>query len=315
MFANALYYLTTENKMDIIKTHTTNSWQEYFSAQAQTDLTHSLENGQVLYFPKLTFHLAKDEEILLTPHFIKTKSKNISFNQNTNELRGLSKQVTEAQHLLLYGLLSRFASTAQKFVNAIFPFYAPALQIGRTSFRPVEVSGRASSYRKDDTRLHVDAFPANPNQGRRILRVFSNINPHNQPRVWRLGEPFEVVAQQFLPQLRKPILGSSTLLRLLNITKSHRTLYDHMMLQLHNNMKADEKYQRNAQQIEVHFPTNSTWVVQTDHVSHAAMSGQYLLEQTFYLPPQAMLSESKSPLRILERLLERSLVPSRFNKL
>ena len=33
------------------------------------------------------------------------------------------------------------------------------------------------TWRKDDTRLHVDSFPATPSGGRRILRVFSNVNP------------------------------------------------------------------------------------------------------------------------------------------
>jgi hypothetical protein len=42
----------------------------------------------------------------------------------------------------------------------------------------------------------------------------------------------------------------------------------------------------------------------TDQVSHAAMSGQYQLEQTFYLPVAAMIDESRSPLRVLERLEE-----------
>jgi hypothetical protein len=73
-------------------------------------------------------------------------------------------------------------------------------------------------------------------------------------------------------------------------------------------MKSDEAYQRNAHQQEIHFPTNTTWIVQTDHVSHAAMSGQYLLEQTFYLPVNAMLDEQKSPLRILEKLLNKKLI-------
>ena len=46
----------------------------------------------------------------------------------------------------------------------------------------------------------------------------------------------------------------------------------------------------------------------TDQVSHAAMAGQYQLEQTFYLPVAAMIDESRSPLRILERLKSRRLV-------
>src|SRR3990167_8915756 len=74
-----------------------------------------------------------------------------------------------------------------------------------------------------------------------------------------------------------------------------------------NRMKADEQYQQKAIQSEVHFPAGSTWIVQTDHVSHAAIQGQYTLEQTFYLPVHAMHDESSAPLRILEQILQQKL--------
>src|SRR5204862_4964539 len=99
-----------------------------------------------------------------------------------------------------------------------------------------------TSYRKDDRRLHVDAFPSAPNQGMRILRVFCNVNPNNEDRIWRLGEPFEEVAKKFIPQTAAPIPGSARLLKWLQITKSYRTKYDHYMLQLHDMMKSDHAY-------------------------------------------------------------------------
>nr|MDQ2993708.1 Kdo hydroxylase family protein [Pseudomonadota bacterium] len=52
----------------------------------------------------------------------------------------------------------------------------------------------------------------------------------------------------------------------------------------------------------------STWLVYSDQASHAAMSGQFMLEQTFYLPVTAMLHEQRAPLRVLENALGRSLV-------
>jgi hypothetical protein len=88
------------------------------------------------------------------------------------------------------------------------------------SFRPVEIAGRKSSYRKDDTLLHVDSFPSNPTRGQRILRVFTNINQEGKPRVWRTGEPFEAVAAKMVPQISPPLFGlAPPLLKLLKITK------------------------------------------------------------------------------------------------
>jgi hypothetical protein len=208
----------------------------------------------------------------------------------------------------LQKFLGRFAEHAKGLMNHLLPTYAPALEWGRTSYRPVQISNRATSARKDDRRLHVDAFPASPNGGKRIIRVFSNINPKNEGRVWRVGEAFETVAKTFLPRVKKPFPGKAQLLKTLRITKQFRSLYDHYMLQMHDRMKMDGDYQKRAQQTEVHFPAGCSWIVQTDQVSHAALKGQYVLEQTFYLPVEAMVDPGRSPLRVLEGLLGRELV-------
>jgi hypothetical protein len=93
----------------------------------------------------------------------------------------------------------------------------------------------------------------------------------------------------------------------LRITKTPRSAYDALMLQLHDRMKEDMSYQQSAPQIAFDFPAGSAWMAFTDAVSHAAMAGQYQLEQTFLLPVEAMSEPDKSPLRILERLMKRSL--------
>lgn len=140
-----------------------------------------------------------------------------------------------------------------------------------------------NSWRKDDTRLHVDAFPSRPIHGQRIIRVFNNINPHGVPRVWRAGEPFEDLAKRLLPQLKPYSALSAKLQAALKITKSRRSHYDHLMLQLHDAMKADMDYQKNGRQWQLDLQPGTTWMVFSDQTPHAAMSGQYMLEQTFLL--------------------------------
>ncbi len=283
------------------------NWQAGFDETTMAKAIQALEQGQLIYFPHLAFHLFPAEMPLLTTRFSTRKRKNISYNRMTDDLHG-TKKTTLLEAEALQSLLSRFAEHARQLVENLFPHYQPALIWGRTSYRPVQITHRPTSYRKDDKRLHVDAFPASPNQGKRILRVFCNINPKGEDRVWRIGEPFESVAAQFLPRLKKPMLGSSRLLQLLGLTKGLRTLYDHYMLQIHDQMKADLAYQKSARQTELRFPPGSSWIVQTDHVSHAAMSGQYMLEQTFYLPVEAMQDPRLSPLRVLERKLGKELI-------
>ncbi|MGH7834303.1 MAG: Kdo hydroxylase family protein, partial [Candidatus Binatia bacterium] len=103
------------------------------------------------------------------------------------------------------------------------------------------------------------------------------------------------------------LLGAGELLRLCGVTKSRRSAYPHFMLKIHDRMKADLDYQSEVDQTAYDFPAGSTWIAFTDQVSHAAMSGQYCLEQTFYLPVASMRDPSQAPLRILERLKVRKL--------
>ncbi|MGE3920619.1 MAG: Kdo hydroxylase family protein [Gammaproteobacteria bacterium] len=284
----------------------TTQWDHVYSPSECEKAQEALEYGRVLYFPELKFGLNQDENQFLSPNFVDPSRKNISYNILKNKISGTN--VSDENSLPLQNFMHRFAESAYQLITHLLPAYIPYLTYGRTSFRPVQISERKTSYRKDDKRLHVDAFPATPNQGNRLLRVFSNIHPENEPRVWRLGEPFPEVAKRFLPHIRKPLPGTAKLLSLLRLTKSYRTLYDHLMLQIHNRMKADMAYQNNVQQSKIDFPSGSTWIVFTDQVSHAAMSGQYLMEQTFYLPVSALREQKTAPLNVLEKLMQQTLV-------
>lgn len=265
----------------------------------------TLEAGHVAFLPHLAFMLSQEEVSLLSLSAA-GKAKNISFDSATGQVRGVADNETTAA--LLKAMMARFASHSRTLLDHLLPRYAAALKVGRTSFRPTEIRGRVTSWRKDDTRLHVDSFPSSPVGGNRILRLFANINPNDQSRTWRLGEQFEQVAARHLPHASKPIPGSSHLMRLLRITKARRTPYDHYMLKLHDLMKADGVYQREAEQIRYDFPAGSTWLCFTDQVSHAAIAGQHVLEQTFYLPVAAMHQPEHSPLHVIERLMHRPVV-------
>jgi hypothetical protein len=94
----------------------------------------------------------------------------------------------------------------------------------------------------------------------------------------------------------------------LHITKSLRSEYDHLMLQMHDRMKADEDYQRNSPQVTMPFPPGSAWVCFSDQTVHAAMTGQYMMEQTFHLPAAKQYNPDASPLAILGRLAGHPLI-------
>lgn len=280
-------------------------WNQPHDATEALRITRELEAGNILFLPQLKFTLSVDEPRFLAPQWSDGKAKNVSYDPSAAEIRHTSAQDGDRRDLA--AAMARYAERARELVVSLCPGYAQHLHWGLTSFRPVEIRGRRGSRKKDDTRLHIDAFASRPNQGIRILRVFCNVNPHGAPRVWELGESFEAVAQRFRGRVPRQWPGSAWLLERLSITKGRRSAYDHIMLKLHDQAKLDNGYQQIASKTRVEFPAPSTWLAFTDRVMHAALAGQFLLEQTFYLPVAAMQDERYAPLRILEQLYQRKL--------
>jgi hypothetical protein len=263
-----------------------------------------LEAGSVLFFPLLRFPIEVDEVAMFSPDIL-AASKNSSFDPASGRVTGTTLSGADLERL--GGMMRRFSDASARLVDQILPAYRGRIARARSSFRPAEIAGRQTTWRKDDTRLHVDSFPASPVQGRRILRLFTNVNPAGKPRVWRIGGDFEAVARRFVDHLSVPLPGTGTILRALRITKSYRSAYDALMLQLHDHMKKDAEFQQTSPQITFEFRAATTWLAFTDQVSHAAMAGQYQFEQTFYVPVDAMIDQRRSPLRILERIKGRKL--------
>ncbi|HMT58934.1 MAG TPA: Kdo hydroxylase family protein, partial [Ottowia sp.] len=272
---------------------------DWARAHSRPEWTAAVEAGKVLYFPRLGFQLRDEEQALLREDMLAAGTRNVSLGAD-GVLKGAGGSAAEQQALA--AMVGRFRQQALRLVDGLLPAYRGLLRVAPTSFRPRQVETRAQSVRADDQRLHVDAFPSRPNYGERILRVFANINPHGVPRVWRVGEDFETVARQFLPRAKPYRLWQARVLNALHVTKSLRSEYDHLMLQLHDLMKLDEHYQRSGGQVSMPFAAGSAWVCFSDQATHAVMSGQFMVEQTLHLPPGREANPQASPLAILTRL-------------
>lgn len=276
-----------------------------FTVPARQSL-QDLEAGKVLFYPQLAFTLSAAEQALLDPKFADPKRKNISLEADGQTLRGVTGSPEQVE--TVRAMMARFQANTRELMAWLCEPYLAQLQPAPTSLRLHRVENRQTSWRKDDSRLHVDAFPSRPLAGHRILRVFVNIHPGSEPRVWRVGEPFMDVAKRFAPHIKAPLLGSAALLHALKITKRRRTYYDHLMLGLHDAMKADMQYQQQCPQETMPFPPGCAWVCFSDQASHAVMSGQFMMEQTYFLPPSAMVFPALSPQCQLEALLSKPLV-------
>lgn len=278
-------------------------WHGPFDAGLKERAVSALESGSVLYFPQLPFRLLESEAEFLDARVADGKAKNISLDHTTGKMQASS--LTGDRAARLSAMMERFGSSAAGLVRELLPYQK--VERARTSFRPVQVKGRSYSKISDDRLLHIDAFPTRPMHGRRILRFFANVAP-SSPRHWHVGQPFEEFAQRFLPKVGPHLPGKSWLYEKLGVTRGRRSLYDELMLSLHDAGKLDSDFQSNSPHQNVIFAPGSCWLVFTDQVLHAALGGEFALEQTFHLDVAQMRDPERAPIRVLERLSGKALV-------
>jgi hypothetical protein len=279
------------------------SWTGPYDAALKTRAVSALERGAVLFFPGLPFLLSEPEKQFLDARVSDGQAKNISLDHTTGKMQASSLNGEKARDLA--AMIERFGSQAATLVHELLPYRN--VERARTSFRPVQVKDRHYSKISDDRLLHIDAFPSRPMRGRRILRFFANVAP-DASRHWRVGEPFEDFAKQFLPLVGPHFPGKSWLLSALGVTHGRRSRYDELMLALHDTGKLDASYQQDSPRQEISFPPGSCWLVFSDQVLHAAMGGEFALEQTFHLDIGEMIEPEWAPVRVLERLSGKTLV-------
>jgi len=73
-------------------------------------------------------------------------------------------------------------------------------------------------------------------------------------------------------------------------------------MRFHNFLKENASFQAGCVKHPWKFPSGSSWMVYTDTVPHAVLAGQYALEQTFLVKPEALVAPEHSPLKVLERI-------------
>jgi hypothetical protein len=272
-----------------------------------------LEQGRVLFFPAVPFDFAEsDRQFLLSLKQTASRfHKNISYRATTGVLKGLAADSEDRARL--HRVMQDFSREAARFVGNILAPYAGHLKLDFASFRPLQEQGRNLPLHQRNDLLHMDAFPSRPTHGARILRLFVNINPAAS-RVWNVGQPFHALVPGIIQTERiGPPWRSDTariiarLLAWLGLPVRDRSRYDEFMLFLHDWMKENADFQKNSPKREITFPPESCWMVYTDGVPHAVLSGQFALEQTFIVPVSALVSPQAAPIKVLESVTGRAM--------
>jgi len=279
------------------------------SAEVRALALKTIESGNILFLPHASFELtSREQELVLDasvtlPTRKERESRNgrptVLFDPNSGKI--LRARIQRPARNEFEAMMARFSQWAETLVTQLLPRYASTLVRSRLTFRPCE--------RATPEGLHLDASYGHPTEGRGMLRVFCNINPTERPRVWHVGETIEPFARHFLPTARfRKTNRVEQWLASLGITKGLRTPYDKLIGDIRDQGKHDKAYQANCPREIVEFPAGSAWIVLTDLVLHGALSGQYSLDQTFFVPVTSMSEPDRSALRILERLSGRQLV-------
>lgn len=272
-----------------------------------------LEAGAILYFSAPPFALPEsDLDFLLSLKPADSRlHKNISYRPESDVLRGLPDDGNKAR---VHAIMRKYAAAVRSFVENFLAPYAGRFQMDYASYRPLEEEGRDLSLHKRNDLLHVDAFPSRPTRGARILRVFTNVNPARD-RVWVVAERFPELAARYASDAGLPKYAVSSAwsglkrgLSRVGLPVADRAPYDEFMLHFHDWLKENSEFQTaKAGKAQISFPPLATWLVYTDGVPHAALAGQFAMEQTFIIPVHALVSPEVAPIRVLEKLAGRTM--------
>src|SRR5260221_5540730 len=157
----------------MLETLALDGWNGPYDQALKAHAVSALEQGAVLFFPRLAFALTDAEKPFLDASVSDGRAKNISLDHNTGKMQASS--LTGEKAASLAAMIERFGSQAAQLVQELLPYRN--VERARTSFRPVQVTGRHYSKINDDRLLHMDAFPSRPMRGRRVLRFFANVGP------------------------------------------------------------------------------------------------------------------------------------------
>lgn len=277
-----------------------------------------LERGDILFFPAGGFQIPENLVTALTGATQDARSihKNIAYKPDRDAVSGL---IDKSESEQTRAAMRAYSGLALDFMRHILPDYARAWKVDYASFRSIEERGRRLPQTKRNDLLHVDAFPTRPVFGDLILRCFTNVNPA-ESRQWITSDPFPILAEREAARAGLAAWAESagtplSALRRAAIRTLHRagiplvdrSPYDAFMLHFHDWLKANADYQENCGKYRFDLPPGSTWLVFTDVVPHAVLSGRLALEQTVIISRKSLATPALAPSSILEKMAGKTL--------
>jgi hypothetical protein len=290
------------------------------SSLGPTDLSDALEGGDIVYFPRSPVAFPSEEDLRFLREEMprSLKGKNVSYHPELGRVVGV-RGAWESRGRLRR-VLKEHSREVQAFLARTVPGLVPGWKVGTSSFRPLQERGRVLHPHASNERVHVDARAYGATHGDRILRFFMNANPF-EDRVWVTKGAFPEVYRRYgraagiapagetprnlgrglAGRLFSGLLGAISYAGLPTAQLLDTSPYDRLMRRFHNYMKDTPEFQEAAEgHRQFSFGPLSAWMVFTDTVTHACLSGQHAFIDTFIVPLRNCRFPELAPYHILE---------------
>jgi 3-deoxy-D-manno-oct-2-ulosonic acid (Kdo) hydroxylase len=297
---------------------------EQLPAPPGASIADALESSHIVFFPRCPIRLPDEATLryLRSDLPARLKLKNISYHPEADRITGLEADADTT--LRLTTILKDHLADVTAFLGEHIPHLSTDWTIGTCSVRPIQERGRNLKPHASNELVHVDAGAYGATDGDRILRFFVNFSDH-EDRVWATKGPIEQILGRFGRAAGLIDAQGRLALRLTKNAADHalsglvgglahlnplaRVLdtgpYDRAMRRLHNYMKDDPGFRQDRRGYEeIRFPPYSAWMVFTDSVSHASLSGQFAFVTTIIVRRKHMKHPEFAPFNVLMALRE-----------
>ena len=282
------------------------------------ELSDALERGLIVFFPQCPIELPESSELRFMRDELPRRivRKNVSYHPEVDRVSSL-KGDPELE-LRVRRILATHSDRVLAFLRRVVPTLSEGCAVGTSSFRPLQERGRKLAAHASNELVHVDAGAYGATLGDRILRFFVNVSP-DEDRVWATKGTFPELYQRYgraagiardggARRLEQGLLDRARGVLIEGLSRAgvpaarvlNSSPYDRLMRRFHNYMKDTQEFQAAREgHVELRFPPFSAWMVLTDMVSHACISGQHALVNTFLPRLAACRLPELAPINIL----------------
>jgi hypothetical protein len=278
-------------------------------------ISDALERGEIVHFPECPVPLPSEEDLASLREALPRQLhvKNVSYHPESDRLHGVRDDAVLRERA--YRVLKAHSRNVETFLHETIPALTRGWTVGTSSFRPIQERGRDLDPHASNELVHVDAGAYGATRGDHILRFFVNVNP-TEDRVWATKGAFPYLYARYaaeagiagahalepgaLDHVRSTLLKGLVRLGVKEAMVVDSSPYDRLMRRFHNYMKDTPAFRDGRDDYaELRFAPYSAWMVFTDAVSHASISGQHALVNTFIVRLAACRQPHLAPFHIL----------------